>query len=247
VDTCEENDHELFEFWANKDQQLQGAKIMSETTATPRAPIAFVDTETDGVHPNRRPWEIAVIRREPDGRETEWTAFVEIDLSSADPFGLRVGKFYDRHPLGRHIAHGDDWSLASWGRGDHVSLRDAAFTVAQMTHGAHLVGATPNFDAEVFDRLLRSQGLLPGWHYHLIDVGALALGALAAQGLRFHPPYKTDQLTSALGVELATDAERHTALGDTRWAMRVYDAVMNPEPAAVDAELIDAATGGELR
>ena len=99
-------------------------------------------------------------------------------------------------------------------------------TVAEMTHGVHLVAATPSFDAEVFDRLLRDHRLVPSWHYHLIDIGVLALGALAAKGQRFHPPYKSDELTEALGVELATDAERHTAMGDVRWVRRVYDAVM---------------------
>lgn len=191
------------------------------TAERPVAPIAFMDCETDGVHPDRKVWEIAIIRREPDGTETEWQAFVEIDLSTADPFGLRVGKFYGRHPFGRFIAHGDDRGL-----GDSLLPTQAAIKVAQLTHGAHLVAATPNFDAEVFDHLLRSNGLVPAWHYHLIDIGVLALGALAAKGEVFRPPYKSDELTEALGVELATDEERHTAMGDTRWVRRVYDAVM---------------------
>jgi hypothetical protein len=194
------------------------------TAERPAAPLAFIDTETDGVHPGKRPWEIAIIRREPDGTETEWQAFVEIDLSTADPFGLRVGRFYGRHPLGRRIAQDPD--LPQPYRENILALHHAAMTVAQMTHGAHLVAATPSFDAEVFDRLLRDHGLVPSWHYHLIDIGVLAVGALAAKGEVFRPPYKSDELTEALGVELATDEERHTAMGDTRWVRRVYDAVM---------------------
>jgi len=62
-------------------------------------PLCFIDTETDGVHPGRKPWEIALIRRDETG-EHEQSFFVDIDLSTADPFGLRVGRFYDRHPLG---------------------------------------------------------------------------------------------------------------------------------------------------
>jgi hypothetical protein len=197
----------------------------SPAAERPVAPLAFIDTETDGVHPGKRPWEIAIIRREPDGREIEWSAFIEIDLSTADPFGLRVGRFYGRHPKGRVLATSDldvvpDLDYEEW------PTRGAAHVVARLTHGAHLVAATPSFDAEVFDRLLRDHGLAPAWHYHLIDIGVLAMGALAAKGQVFRPPYKSDELTEALGVELATDEERHTAMGDTRWVKRVYDAVM---------------------
>lgn len=62
------------------------------------APLCFVDCETDGVHPGRQPWEVAIIRREPDGPQDVVRFFVELDLSTADPFGLRVGRFYHRHP-----------------------------------------------------------------------------------------------------------------------------------------------------
>jgi hypothetical protein len=31
----------------------------------------------------------------------------------------------------------------------------------------------------------------------------------------------------ACGVKPPTEQERHTALGDTRWAMRLYDAVVH--------------------
>jgi hypothetical protein len=192
----------------------------------PVAPLAFLDTETDGVHPGRRLWEIAIIRREPDGRETEWQAFVEIDLSTANPFGLRVGRFYDRHPLGRYLA-GLEPELDYPGRTPaYTTAYDVTRSVARLTHGAHLVGAVPSFDAEVLDTLLRAHGLVPAWHYHLICAEVLAVGALAAKGLHFPPPYGSNELTEALDIEPAAEEDRHTALGDARWAMRMYDAVM---------------------
>jgi hypothetical protein len=207
---------------------------MSETTETPRAPLAFVDTETDGVHPNRRPWEIAVIRREPDGRETEWTAFVEIDLSSADPFGLRVGKFYDRHPLGRRIAGDDD--LPQPYRENILALHHATMTVAQMTHDAVLVGINTGFDAAVLDALLRAHGLLPGWDYTPVCAKVRAAGWLAGRGLIDPaPPWKTADVVEKLGILDATEDERHTALGDARLALRMFDAVTGPDPQ-VDLE-----------
>lgn len=196
------------------------------------APLCFVDTETDGVYHDRKPWEIALIRRGPDGRETAWSDFVEIDLATADPFGLRIGRFYDRHPLGRYIAHGDI--------GDQpytplaVDRRTAALRVAQLTHGAHLVAAVPNFDAEVFARLLRDEGLTSSWHYHLIDVEALAVGYLAAQGRPVPPPWKSTDVTEVLGVPTPPEHERHTALGDARWAQATYDVVMAAATSTVD-------------
>lgn len=194
------------------------------------APLCFVDTETDGVHPSRRPWEIAVIRREPDGTAAEWRSYVDIDLSTADPFGLRVGRFYDRHPLGRHLAHGDDWSIPSFADSDYLSAREAAHEVAKRTHGAHVVGCVPNFDTDVLAGLLRAEGLTPAWHYHLCDVENLTVGFLAGRGEPIAPPWSSDDLGRALGVEPPAEDERHTALGDARWAMRLYDAVMAGGP-----------------
>jgi hypothetical protein len=207
-------------------------------TITESAPVVFIDTETDGVHPNRKPWEIALIRRDERG-ERETSFFVEIDLSTADPFGLRVGRFYERHPLGLWLSGSgvyEDFPEPDDEDTDYVSTQEAAHWVARLTHGAHLVGAVPNFDAETLDRLLRRHELLSGWHYHLIDIEAMAVGYLA--GLRAAGagengrdadlpalPWDSDDLSRACGVEPPGEDERHTALGDARWAARLYDAI----------------------
>ena len=203
-------------------------------------PIVFVDCETDGVHPGRKPWEIAIIRRDDDGEEREISFFVEIDLSTADPFGLKIGGFYERHPIGRAItALGP---LVNWPSDQprsigaiYVTRRRAAELVARWTHGAHWVGAVPNFDTEVLDRLLREQGFAPAWHYHLIDVEAMAVGYAAGKGIGIELPWKSDELMNAIGVGSPTEAERHTALGDARWARRAYDAVMPMTVVLTDA------------
>lgn len=188
-------------------------------------PLCFIDTETTGVHPNRQVWEIAMIRRDDMG-ERCLSMFVDVDLSEADPFGLSVGRFYERHPYGRLLSSSQGTQLFA----DRASTQSAAAErVATWTHGAHLVGAVPNFDAETLAALLRAHGLIPAWHYHLIDVEALAVGALAAGGREVGPPWKSDELSRALGVEPASDEERHTALGDARWAMRLYDAIVGTE------------------
>jgi hypothetical protein len=196
-------------------------------------PLVFVDCETDGVHSTRKPWEIAMIRRDERG-ERETSFFVEIDLSTADPFGLKVGRFYGRHPHGRFLSGATE----SYDPGDLSPMATpvAAEWVARWTHGAHLVGAVPNFDAEMLDRLLRDHRLILTWHYHLIDIEAMAVGYLA--GLRAAAagengldadlpslPWDSDDLSRACGVEPPGEEERHTALGDARWAMRLYDAI----------------------
>jgi hypothetical protein len=192
------------------------------------APLCFIDTETTGVHPSRQVWEIAMIRRE-DGRTQEVHFFVDVDLESADPFGLKVGGFYDRHPAGRWLSNQGGGSIEfPWGTGAgrHLDKATAARVVARFTHGAHLVGAVPNFDAETLAPLLRDENLTPAWHYHLVDVEALAVGALAAGGQPPILPWRSDDLSKTLGVEPPSDNERHTAMGDARWAMRLYDAIM---------------------
>jgi hypothetical protein len=190
-------------------------------------PIVFLDTETDGLHPNRKPWEIAMIRRHGEF-QGEAAFFVDIDLSTADPSGLRIGGFYERHPLGRSLSGLEDFDpVASWSNPEFKNRAEAARMVARMTHGAHLIGAVPNFDTEVLDRLLRAQGILPAWHYHLQDVETLAVGYLRGQGKPVPAlPWKSDELMAAIGVEVPSDEQRHTAYGDAKWAMRTYDKIM---------------------
>ncbi|WBQ03001.1 hypothetical protein [Kribbella sp. CA-293567] len=195
------------------------------------APLCFIDTETTGVHPGRKVWEIAMIRRNPGQPDRERTFYVDVDLTDADPFGLAVGRFYERHPLGRWMASAGGTINRPAGRdmGSHLSLRAAAEEVALYTHGTHLVGAVPNFDAETLAPLLRDHQLTPSWHYHLVDVEALAAGYLAARqpaSTSPAPPWNSDELTVAIGVEPASDTERHTAMGDAQWAKRTYDAII---------------------
>jgi hypothetical protein len=169
------------------------------------APIVFMDTECDGLRPDRKVWEVAIVRREPDGREVEWQAFVEIDLSTAEPYGLQVGRFYERHPAGRYLA-GLDASAERMCESSMPST--AAIEVARMTHGAHVVGAVPSFDTHVLDGLLRGHGLIPAWHYHLLDVEVLAVGYLRGRGVKIKPPYSSDEITELLGVAPAAEHER---------------------------------------
>jgi DNA polymerase III epsilon subunit-like protein len=190
--------------------------------------LIFLDTETTSLRPDRRVWELgAIIRRVAGGGDHEIRRFIraeDLDLGNADPFSLDIGGYYDRHPQGR----GD----GSLDRGSKLeSEAEVLAEFAHLSRGAHLVGNVVNFDADVLDRRMRAHGILPGWNYHLVDVEALAAGNLAVGDdpqLReiARPPWNSEDLSAALGVKVPGPDERHTALGDARWARDVYCAVM---------------------
>jgi hypothetical protein len=192
-------------------------------------PIVAIDTETDGLRPDRKIWDIAMIRRDETGERTT-QFYVEIDLHEAEPIALQIGGFYERHPRGRYLSSPDGTSpfLHECEIGGYETTYGAALKVAQWTHGAHIIGAVPNFDTEALSDMMRREGLLPGWHYHLIDVEALALGYLhgIGRGPGMSLPWKSDDLSRAIGVEPPSETERHTALGDAEWALRMYDKIV---------------------
>lgn len=218
-------------------------------------PIVFLDTETDGVHPGRRVWEVAMIRREPNGLERDCSFYVDMDLSTADPFGLKIGRFYDRHPQGRWFAKLggpiDYPTPSSYSGGESnptglLSRRHAALVVAQWTHAATIIGMCPNFDTECLSWMLQEHGLTPGWHYSLVDVETMAAGFLLhlerenVKSLReVSPdaqladslatlPFSSEKISHALYVDPPSDDHRHTAMGDARWVQRMYDKMTEP-------------------
>lgn len=172
-------------------------------------PICFVDTETTSLSSEwGEVWEFGGIRVEPDGREREVTFQIEVDLGTADPMSLKIGKFRERYT-----------------RETALPKESAAMRIERFTRGAHLVGNVISFDDNRLERLLRGWGECPGWHYHVIDMEALAVGFLRAHGHKINLPYKSSEISELLGVEQPTEDELHTALGDARWTRRMWDAV----------------------
>ncbi|MEN1976882.1 3'-5' exonuclease [Cellulomonas sp. P4] len=151
------------------------------------APLVFLDTETTSLAPNRRAWEVAMIRVEPEdldgiGRGTSF--FIsDVDLRGADPQALKVGRFYERHPkYAPTAAEPDDGAstLAEKIR-TAAALRSeyaAAAIVERWTRGAVVIGSNPGFDTGVLEPMLHRHGLVPAWHYRPIDVATLAAGFL---------------------------------------------------------------------
>ena len=177
-------------------------------------PIVALDTETTGLHWGREAWEIAVVKRWPDGNVKAARWLLDVDLRRADPKALALSGFYERHPRG---------ILLSTGRIDSKIVVNSAPAVAaqaaRWTHGATIVGANPAFDTFILERLLHQQGVVPAWHYRLVDVEALAAGNLG------RPPMSLVDSAKALGIHFPED-EQHTAAGDARAALAIYDLIV---------------------
>ena len=172
--------------------------------------LAFVDTETTGLDPDQHEiWEVAIITW-PEGNEHTWLLPVE-RLAWADAKALEIGGFHHRHPQGNGFLGMNGAILAR----DRSHL---AGELAELTHGRHLAGMGPAFDAERLARLLRSENVAPSWDYHLVDLEALVAGSFGLP-----PPWRSTKLSRKLDVE-PDDFERHTALGDCRWGVAVYEA-----------------------
>lgn len=182
--------------------------------------LIFLDTETTGLSLNDDIWEFAAIRRETDGTETEHHYFIEHEITKCRRL---PESFLADHEKRFPATHNGKWHpdvIPTWKFAQHVQDLTA--------DRPHIVGAVPNFDTERLAKLLRSFDIEPGWHYHLIDVENLAVGYLAAtpdlRGL-VSLPWDSDEISRAVGVEPPGEGERHTAMGDARWAMRLYDAI----------------------
>lgn len=175
-------------------------------------PIVAIDTETDGLHPGRRAWEIGMVRRDEQG-ERECRMLLPLDLKFSDPAALKIGGFWDRHPVGRKLSGKDEMVPCE----PVTSTHDAARKVMTWTFGASLVGANPAFDAHVLERLLRGEGYLPSWHYRLLDVEAMTAG-YAGQLI--------GGLADCCKLFGIVQTGAHTALGDARDALSIYDRII---------------------
>lgn len=180
--------------------------------------LVFVDTETTSLDADTgQIWEAAFIERpsDPELIHVEHRFLVAVDLIAADPISLSVGRFHDRHPQGNNRPTGEHRLYTP---------NEFAEVAAALTHSAHLVGNVVSFDEERLRRLVLACGRQPSWHYHLVDVEALVAGRLGIA-----PPWKSSELSEAIGVALPSEEDRHTAMGDARWARDLYDAVMAKE------------------
>lgn len=184
------------------------------------APIAAIDTETTGLGMDDEVWEFAGFRRDADGRVSALQLFIGHDTVKCNQLPGRY--------LQSHVTR---W-LSAATAGQIVSPLQAANRIADFLKPAddgelvHVIGCAPAFDERMLRRLLQAHGLVWPVSHHLIDVVALMLGHLAHEfGGFLPPPWRSDDLSRNVGVAPPVD-DRHTAVGDARWALAIYDQIM---------------------
>lgn len=194
--------------------------------------ICFVDTETCGLDAELDDvWEVAIIVRDhwDPSRDGEWLWQLRPRLVDADPTALRISRYYEREQFSVKNNHVDGLLVASpkTTMAQPSEPKIVAKQIAYATDRATFAGIVPDFDAGFLARLLRRHGYRHAWHYHLLDVETLGAGWLAGLGGEMMPlpPWSSDVLSEMCGVAPPDKDERHTALGDARWAMRWYDHV----------------------
>ncbi len=179
------------------------------------SPICFVDCEATGLAPDDEVWEFAGRRRELDGSSVDLHMFIAHDTRKAQHLPVSFYRDYLNRSPG-------DWK-------NRVTQSAASLQIQRFTLGAHVVGAVPSFDTEKLAKLMRACGLEPKWHYHIVDVENVIVGFLAGKGELMAPPWNSDLLSRAVGVDPARFA-RHTAMGDVEWVEAQWDAVMSSRP-----------------
>lgn len=189
--------------------------------------IVFLDTETLGLDPTAPIWEFAAIRCSPGKPVQTREFFIEHDTRR---WHSPPRSWLEEMP-GAFV---DDYR-ARYNRHRAYTEPTAAEEIHFITNGAVIVGAVPSFDTERLALLLRRNGIEPAWHYHLCDVENVVAGYLAGRGELMPPPWKSDELSAAVGVDPAKFA-RHTAMGDALWCQAQYHAVMGRPPGAAQRD-----------
>jgi hypothetical protein len=181
--------------------------------------IVFVDLETTSVRDpwlpgGRQIWQLAVIRRENDGRETSYNRFVplpELDLDRATPQALTIGRF-ERHPE----SNGSDTDVATG--------REIAELMVELTADQPVwVGAAPWVDANDVLHLMSVHGLVPldaadvPWDFRLVCVISQLLGRTGLP-----PTTAVGEMAALVGIDQSAYAI-HDALADTYFVRDLYD------------------------
>lgn len=189
--------------------------------------IAFVDTEATGLDRHRHQvWEIGVILRRDGVSDAEHLWHVRPHLAVASPDGLRISRYYERTAQLHDAEPGTACNNAGLPP-DEQRWSDPAVAAGELAYlldGALFAAAVPSFDDAMLDAFLRRHDHCPTWHYQLIDVATFAAGVLTSHGVPVEVPWDGDDISRPLGVQPPSDEQRHTALGDARWARDLWDA-----------------------
>lgn len=160
-------------------------------------------------------WEVGVVEAKTGA--WMWAEF-PVSLIHAEPGALMVSDYYDRASLETHegialCAEGSaelKWEQAAIRR---IPLKDAWRVFAGVLANATLLGASVHFDAEHLTAELRAYALQPAWSHRVLDLGS------------FYAAWKgmDRPASSKTMVEDVPNDSQHTALGDAKWNVEVYN------------------------
>lgn len=195
--------------------------------------VAFIDAETTGLDPDagHEAWEWGLILRDPYAapheRDVEYLWQVRPDLTRADPLALSKSGYYRRAKLNSY-APGAAQLVEGPDSAKVTTVVGLAHMLAPLLADAVVVGCNPGFDRDFLRPFLRLHGQVYTCHYRPVCVTTMGAGYLLGQG-QTHPaalsvPWSSDHIASLLGVDPA-DYDRHTALGDCRFARDQWDAI----------------------
>lgn len=180
-------------------------------------PLAIVDTEATSLRPalhdrGRRPWEIGVIRHD-GGYRTATLVYTDVDLEHADHTSLQVGGYYERHPQVTGIVP----EIPDVAVHYLPEPKAAGALVESLVHGATLIAANPDYDADGLTWLIHQTYPIEDsqpWHYHSVCVTCIG-GAMAGMPL----PYNSTEVSKWMGVDRHDPRFQpaHTALADALW------------------------------
>lgn len=168
--------------------------------------LVFLDVETLGLDRMAPIWEFAAIRVTAGGEELCRQAFQIRHEAAFWPESLPESFRRDYE-----ARYDEDSALWTW---------DAAKRVQAITDGgAEIAGSNASFDLDRLLILLQRAGIgEPNWYHHPLDIPSMARGFLRRSGVVLTPPYRSDAVSMALGVDPA-DFARHTAMGDVEWCL----------------------------
>ncbi|WP_458317135.1 3'-5' exonuclease [Mycolicibacterium brisbanense] len=174
--------------------------------------ITFIDTETLGLAPDAPIWEFAAVSRFDDGSRDDSTKF----FIHHDP-----GDWVETLPESFQADYRNRYEPR-----DALDEQSAAAMIHFVTRGAELVACNPVFDEPRLAGFLRRHGIEPEWHYHPWDIASVALGFICGRdGRPPGRPWKSDRLAHTVGLDNSR-YKRHTAMGDVRWTLAQWDAIV---------------------
>lgn len=176
---------------------------------TKHPPLLFLDVESLGLD-DAPVWEVAAIRVSTITHENpiHYQSFVDHDPTEMD--SELPQSFRDDYEKRYNVVESFPPTFVAEKIADMIAP------------GTIVCGSNPSFDMERIQRLDPIRKFK--WHYHSLDIPTLVHGYLLGRGIAPAPPWKSDFLSRIVGVDPA-DFDRHTAMGDCRWTLAMWNAV----------------------